>query len=201
MQTDITKGGCNRRHAVGFGPPDGAGPQGPSRASQRGTTPQHDTSRATVCVALRSGRECPQTPQAPYGRAEHQAGTDTKKGTGHERERGRTTDGVSAEPEGRPAFHRCLASRDRRYMVRQVDITTPRLLTAAGAVVREFVPPDRMEQLLTALEKAFAAVPISGFAAVVNVPTRLAFVAVWSWALGAGKLGPAAARCRSFPSR
>jgi len=38
-------------------------------------------------------------------------------------------------------------------MVRQVDITTPRLLTAAGAVVREFVPPDRMEQLLTALEK------------------------------------------------
>ena len=27
------------------------------------------------------------------------------------------------------------------YIVRQVDITTPRLLTAAGAVVREFVPP------------------------------------------------------------
>ena len=72
--------------------------------------------------------------------------------------------------------------------------TTPRLLTAAGAVVREFVPPDRMEQLLTALEKAFAAVPISGFAAVVNVPTRLAFVAVWSWALGAGQLGPTATR-------
>src|SRR5664280_3612337 len=114
MQTDITKGGCNRRHAVGFGPPDGAGPQGPSRASQRGTTPQHDTSRATVCVALRSGWECPQTPQAPYGRAEHQAGTDTKEGAGHERERGRTTDGVSAEPEGRPSFHWCLASRDRR---------------------------------------------------------------------------------------
>ena len=78
------------------------------------------------------------------------------------------------------------------YMVRQVDITSPRLLTAAGAVVREFVPPDRMEQLLTALEKAFAAVPISGFAAVVNVPTRLAFVAVWSWAQGAGQLGPTA---------
>jgi len=77
-------------------------------------------------------------------------------------------------------------------MVRQVDITTPRLLTAAGAVVREFVPPDRMEQLLTALEKAFAAVPISGFAAVVNVPTRLAFVAVWSWAQGAGQVGPTA---------
>jgi hypothetical protein len=49
-----------------------------------------------------------------------------------------------------------------------------------------------MEQLLTAREKAFAAVPISGFAAVVNVPTRLAFVAVWSWAQGAGQLGPTA---------
>jgi hypothetical protein len=82
------------------------------------------------------------------------------------------------------------------YMVRQVvDITTPRLLTAAGAVVRELVPPDRMEQLLTALEKAFAAVPISGFAAVVNVPTRLAFVAVWSWAQVAhDQLGPTATK-------
>lgn len=43
---------------------------------------------------------------------------------------------------------------------------------------------------MTALEKAFAAVPVSGFAAVVNVPTGLVFVAVWSWAQGAGQLGP-----------
>jgi hypothetical protein len=93
-------------------------------------------------------------------------------------------------PNDAPSFAEGVAVVDDRRIVRQVDTTTPRLLTAAGAVVREFVPPDRMEQLLTALEKAFAAVPISGFAAVVNVPTRLAFVAVWSWAQGAGQLGP-----------
>lgn len=80
------------------------------------------------------------------------------------------------------------------HMVRQVDTTTPQLIAAASAVVREFIPSDRIGQLLAALENAFATVPISGFAAVVNVPTRLAFVAVWPWARGAGRLGPQASQ-------
>jgi len=39
-----------------------------------GYTPTRHLTRNRLSVALRSGRECPQTPQAPYGRAEHQAG-------------------------------------------------------------------------------------------------------------------------------
>lgn len=74
----------------------------------------------------------------------------------------------------------------------QVDTTTPHLLSAAGAAVWEHVQRDRMEHLLNALQKAFTAAPISGYAAVVNVPTHLVFVAVWPWAQDAGRLAPKA---------
>ena len=84
-----------------------------------------------------------------------------------------------------------LAAVDDERIVRRVDTTTPRLLTAATAVVREYVPEERMEQLLAALRNAFTSSPSSGLAAVVNVPTRMAFVAVWPWAKEAGQLGPA----------
>jgi len=118
--------------------------------------------------------------------------TDTKKGQGmSEHEAVRLTVFRLNPNDPLPSTDALMVVDDGR-LVRQVDTTTPRLLTAAAAVVREFVPEDRMEQLLAALKKAFAAVPISGFSAVVNVPTRLAFVAVWSWAQGAGQLGPTA---------
>lgn len=87
-----------------------------------------------------------------------------------------------------------LSATDNDRLIHQVDVTTDRLLTAASAVVREFVPPDRIEQLLAALGTSFAIAPTSGFAAVVNVPTRLVFVAVWPWAKGSGRLAPKAAR-------
>jgi hypothetical protein len=76
----------------------------------------------------------------------------------------------------------------------QVDTTSAKLFTAAGAAVWDHVPRDWMEQLLGALETAFATAPTSGFAAVVNAPTHLIFVAVWPWALGAGRLAPGASQ-------
>lgn len=75
-------------------------------------------------------------------------------------------------------------------VVRQVDTVTARLLAAADAVVREFVPDDRKAQLTGALLNAFTSPPVSGYAAVVNRPTGLAFVAVWPWADRPGQLGP-----------
>jgi len=52
----------------------------PTSSDVLGYTPTRHLTRNRLSVALRSGLECPQTPQAPYGRAEHQAGTDTKNG-------------------------------------------------------------------------------------------------------------------------
>lgn len=75
-------------------------------------------------------------------------------------------------------------------VVLQIDTTSPHLLSAAGSAVWDHIPRDRMEQLLAALETAFAAAPVSGYAAVVNVPTQLVFVAVWPWAQDAGRLAP-----------
>ena len=77
-------------------------------------------------------------------------------------------------------------------LVLQIDTTSAHLLSAAGAAVWDHVPRDRMEQLLNALQKAFAAAPVSGYAAVVNVPTHLVFVAVWPWAQDTGRLAPKA---------
>ncbi len=77
-------------------------------------------------------------------------------------------------------------------MLLQVDTTSATLLTAAGAAVWDHVPRDQMEQLLTALETAFTTAPTGGFAAVVNIPTQLVFVAVWPWAQDAGRLSPRA---------
>jgi hypothetical protein len=79
-------------------------------------------------------------------------------------------------------------------MVLQIDTTEAKLITAAGAAVWDHVPRDRMEQLLATLQTAFTTPPASGFAAVVNVPTQMVFVAVWPWAADAGRLAPGAAQ-------
>jgi len=75
-------------------------------------------------------------------------------------------------------------------VVLQIDTTSANLLSAAGVAAWDHVPRDRMEQLLGALETAFTTAPASGFAAVVNVPTQLVFVAAWPWAQDAGRLAP-----------
>ena len=77
-------------------------------------------------------------------------------------------------------------------IVRQVDVTAPRLVDAAAAAVREYVPLDRIEQLIASLGKAFAITPKTGFTSVTNIPTRLAFLAVWPNVDGAGQLAPEA---------
>lgn len=92
---------------------------------------------------------------------------------------------------GAPTFG-SLAVAGPGEVLRQVDTTTERLAAAAGAVVREFAPAERLHQMLASVEKTFTAEPpASGVAAVVNVPTALAFVAAWPWAEGVGGLRPA----------
>jgi hypothetical protein len=90
---------------------------------------------------------------------------------------------------GSPPFG-VLAAVKRESIVRQVETTTPWLVSAAGAVVRELAPQDRIDRLLTAVERKLSTVPRCGVTILINRPTGLAFVAVWPWAEGGSQLHP-----------
>lgn len=94
------------------------------------------------------------------------------------------------EPNASTALSFAALAVASESVVRQVDTDNARLLGAADAVVREFVPDALRAQLIGALQRALSSPPASGYAAVANRPTGLAFVAVWPWADHPGQLGP-----------